>query len=96
MVFNAAFNSISVISWRLVFLVGENGGTGKKHDLPQVTDQLYHKMLYQVPVHLAELGFKLTLVVIRTDCIDGCKSNYQTTTAPHASAYRKIFYLYLR
>ena len=40
MVFNATFNNISVISWRSVLLVE------KTTDLPQVTDNLYHIMLY--------------------------------------------------
>ena len=36
-------------------------------------------MLYRV--HLAWAGFELsTLVVIGTDCIGSCKSNYQTIT----------------
>jgi hypothetical protein len=39
-VFNATFNNISVISWGSVLLV--------EADLPQVTDKLYHIMLYQV------------------------------------------------
>jgi hypothetical protein len=47
-------------------------------DLPQITDKFYHIMFYQV--HLSWAGFELTLVVIDTDCIGNCKSNYHTIT----------------
>jgi hypothetical protein len=44
MMFNATFNSISVISWLSVLLVEETGVPGKNIDLSQVTDKLSHNV----------------------------------------------------
>jgi hypothetical protein len=52
--------------------------------LSQVTDTLYHIMLYTSPWS----RFKLTTsdsVVIGTDCMGSCKSNYHTITATTAN-----------
>ena len=53
----------------------------KTTDLSQVTDKLYHIMLYASPSSRFELT---TSVVIDTDCIGNCKSNYHTITATTA------------
>jgi hypothetical protein len=46
MVFNATFNNRSVIPWRSVLLVEETSVDEKTAALPQVTETLYHIMLY--------------------------------------------------
>jgi hypothetical protein len=53
---------------------------GKTTDLSQVADKLHHIMLYWI--HLTRAGLKLTTsVVIGTNCIHSCKSNYHTITS---------------
>jgi hypothetical protein len=47
-------------------------------DLLEVSDKLYHIMLYNLPWSRFELT---TSIVIGTDCIGSCESNYHTTTA---------------
>ena len=66
MVFNDAFNNVSVISWlrKLEY-------PRKSTDLSEVTDKLHHRMLYRI--HLVMNGF-------RTDRTYSCKSNYNMIT----------------
>jgi hypothetical protein len=53
-------------------------------DLSQVTDKLYHVLLYALPWSRFELT---TAVVIGTDCIGSCKSKYHTITATTAPTW---------
>jgi len=84
MVFNATFNNISVISWQSVLLVKETGVPRENHRYVASHWQiLSNKCCIEYTSTWA--GFKhTTLVVIDTDYIGSCKSNYNTITAATA------------
>ena len=71
----AIFNNSSVISWMSVLLVEGTRGPGENH---QPAASHWQTLSHNV-VHLTLIA--LTSVVIGTDCIDSCKSNYHTITA---------------
>ena len=81
-VVSATFNNISVISWRSVLLVEETGVPGENH-WPATShwQTFYYIMLYTSRWEGVE---PTTSVVISTDCIGSCKSNYHTITATTA------------
>ena len=84
MVFNATFNNISAISSRSVLLMEETEDPENTTDLSQVIDKLYHILLYTSHWSRFELT---TSVVIGTDCIGSCKSNYHATTVTDDHLY---------
>jgi hypothetical protein len=60
----------------------------KTTDLSQVTDKLYHILLHTSPWTRFELT---TSVMIGTDCIDSCKSNYHAITALMVPSFKCEF-----
>ena len=89
MVLTATFNNISVIPWRSVLLVEETGENYRPAASHWQT--LSHTSCVEYTSPWA--GFELTtLVVIGTDCIGSCKSNYHATkTAPWIFRLCSIF-----
>ena len=76
MVFNATFNNISAISWRSALLVEETGG--HEDNQRHVVSHWQAFFEYTSPW----TGLEHTpLVVIYTDCMGSCKSNYHAITA---------------
>jgi hypothetical protein len=67
----------------------ETGGPGENHR-PVASHKLYHIMLYSTPWSRFELT---TSVVIGTDCLGNCKSNYHMITATTTGGTVYICYI---
>ena len=72
MVFNATFNSIAVIQWRIVLLVEETRVPGENTGLSHATDKLYHIMWHGVHIGMSGTRTYNLIMVIGTDCIGCC------------------------
>ena len=82
--FNATYNNSRVISWQSVLMVDEIGMPGETHQATSHWQTLSHNVVPSKP-RMSGIVTRCELVVIGTDYIGSCKSNYHantTTTAP--------------
>jgi hypothetical protein len=90
MMLNATFNNISVISWQSVLLVEETGVPGENHR-PVASHPTNCITYCCIKCTTPLVGFELTtLVVMGTDYIGSCKSNFYTITTTTVPNKQKI------
>jgi len=87
MLFNATCNNSPVISWQSVLLVDETGAPGETHQATSHWQTLSHNVVPSTP-HMSGIGTRCELVVIGTDCIGSCKSNYHAFTTTKSTEIR--------
>ena len=88
MVLNATFNNISVMSWRSVLLVEENGVPGESHrPVASNWQTLSHNVVSSTPRHERDSNSQLQRW--GTDCIGSCKSNYHAIKTTTTTIYVK-------
>jgi hypothetical protein len=95
-VFSATFNNISVISWRSVLMMEETGGSTRRKP-PTCGKSVTNFITWCcIELPISWVGFELTrLVVIGTDCIGNCKSNYHTITITTPPSLLKFSCVYI-
>jgi len=57
--FNTTFNNIPAISWGQLYLSKQSKYQKKTIDLPQVTDKLYHIILYRAYLAMRVIGTRI-------------------------------------
>ena len=95
MLFNVTFNNISVISWRSVLLVEENGVPGENHRPASSHWQTLSHNIVSSTSRLSEVRTQM-LVVICTDNKGSCKSHHHAITTGiflNRNMYKWQFYI---